>query len=448
MNNKKNSPAKLKTSARAAALESLLRCERDGRWSNLEIDAAIKKYRLEGAERSLYTSLVYGVVEMRLTLDFIIGELSARPLAALDAEVVMILRLGLYQLIRLDRIPESAAVNESVALTKGRVTSAASFVNAILRGFLRKYGRGSLPLPDKSDMIRYLSVKYSCSEDVVRTLGSEAEAILEAFSRQPATTLRVNTLKISRDELLTRLEADGISAEPTLRSHIGVSVATHSDSDRLAKILAEGLAFVQDEASQIALLAAAPKPGSRVIDACSCPGGKSFSAAMMMGNSGEISSFDLHKNKLSLVESGAKRLGISIISTAERNGSVEAPELEKSADLVLCDAPCSGLGVIAKKPDLRYKSAEEYDRLPEIQYAILSNCARWAKVGGYVVYSTCTLNKAENEAVSSRFADENPDFEPVDFEAADLQSSDGRLTLYPHLHGTDGFYISKFRRLR
>ena len=438
-----------KTDARFAAYSSLLRCESDRKYSNLEVDSAIGKYKLEGAEKGLYTTLVYGVLERLLTLDYIIAKLSSRPVSELDAEVRILLRLGLYQLIWLDRIPERAAVSESVELAKAVAPRAAAFVNALLRSFLRTIGRDKLPYPDRSDRIKYLSVRYSCSEDVIRTLeacAGDAEPLLAAFEVNPTPTLRVNTLKISRDALLSQLSDEGVGAQATKYSPFGIKLEKNSIPAKITELISAGYVYIQDEASQLALCAAEPKPGMIVIDACACPGGKSFSAAMLMENQGRVMSFDLHKNKLSLIGRGAERLGISIITTAEKNGAEYDANLCESADLVLCDAPCSGLGVIAKKPELRYKRREEIERLPEIQYAILSNCARYVKPGGRLYYTTCTLNRAENQAVAERFLSESAAFEPIRFDAGGIRGEDGLLTLMPQLHGTDGFFISGFKK--
>jgi 16S rRNA (cytosine967-C5)-methyltransferase len=217
-------------------------------------------------------------------------------------------------------------------------------------------------------------------------------------------------------------------------------------SPEIMELIEKGFVYIQDEASQLAMHFAAPEPDSVVIDTCACPGGKSFSAAILMENRGRIMSFDLHKNKLSLVQSGAKRLGISIIETAEKNGSVRDDALVGIADTVLCDVPCSGLGVIAKKPEIRYKSKGEIERLPQIQYAILSNAADYVKPGGVLCYSTCTVNRAENEAVAEKFLASADGFAPEEFALGEIASMNGMLTLYPHVHGTDGFFIAKFRK--
>lgn len=439
----------MKVSARAAAYRSLMLCERDGKYSNLEIDSAIKRFSLDGAERGLFCALVYGVIERRITLDYIIGRLSARPVESLDAEVRTLLRMGLYQLIYMDRIPESAAVNETVALSKRNAPRAAAFINAVLRGFLRTYGKNSLPYPDRLDMTEYLSVRYSCSPDVVKIFTScfnDAEAVLSAFETQPDITLRVNTLRHQREEIIAKLNGEEISAEPTRYSPFGIRLTGKSLNQRISELISQGSVYIQDEASQIAVLAADPKPDTVVLDTCSCPGGKSFGAAMLMKNRGEIRSFDLHKNKLSLVEKGAKRLGIDIITTSEKNGSVFSKELVECADTVICDVPCSGLGVIAKKPEIRYKTAEEISRLPEIQYAILSNVSKYVKRGGVLCYSTCTLNRSENDEVVHKFMSMTDEFEMCDFSVSSLSSNKGMLVMSPDLHKTDGFFVAKMKR--
>ena len=425
-----------KITARAAAFRSLIACERDKKYTNLEIDAAIRRFKLEGPERGLYTALTYGVIERRITLDHIIGKLSTRPLAALDAPTATLLRLGLYQLIWLDRVPDHAAVGETVALAKAEAPRAASFVNAVLRGFQRTYGKDSLPLPEKSDPA-YLSVKYSVGADVLAALSAaseDTEALLAGFEAHRAVTLRVNTLKISRDALLTQLAGADCEAEACRYSPFGVKLKNGIISPEISELIEKGFVYIQDEASQLAALAASPAPGSTVIDTCACPGGKSFSAAILMENTGRVMSFDLHKNKLSLVDSGAKKLGITIIETAEKNGAVYDAALDSVADTVLCDVPCSGLGVIAKKPEIRYKEAAEFARLPEIQYAILKNAARYVKPGGVVIYSTCTICKNENEENARWFGETFPEFE-----------MEWGKQIFPSRE-TDGFYIAKFKR--
>ncbi len=440
---------KTKFTARSAAYRSLILCERDKKYSNLEIDSSIRRFGLEGAEKGLYTTLVYGVTERLITLDYIIAKLSSKPVSSLDGQVITLLRLGLYQIIYLDRIPDSAAVNETVELAKKEVPRAASFVNAVLRGFLRTMDAKNLPYPDKSDVLEYLSARYSLGKEVVRMLTdscANTEAILEAFQTQPSVTLRVNTLKTTVNELISLLADKNIEAVPTTYSSVGVKLVKKSVPAEISELISKGYVYIQDEASQIASLAADPAPGSTVLDICACPGGKSFGAAILMENKGEVRSFDLHKNKLSLVSSGAARLGISIISVAEKNGAVRDEALIEAADTVICDVPCSGLGVIAKKPEIRYKSRSEMERLPEIQYSILKNASDYVKHGGVLCYSTCTLNKKENEEVVRRFLAQTDEYTAEDFSVGTLASENGMLTLLPNIHGTDGFFIAKLRR--
>ncbi len=426
----------MSVNVREAALNSIIRCEKDGRYSNIELDAAIKKYNLEGVDRSFFTALVYGVIEKSITLDYIISKYSKYDLTELDTFVLNILRLGAYQALYLDRTPDFAVVNESVEMAKRRCKeSVGGFVNAVLRSIIRS--RDNLPMPDKKNTVKYYSVKYSLPEWMVKLwcdcLGSsEAEKIMEGLNRRPHITLRVNTLKISRDELIEKFKSEGISVSAV--SDCDSAVVLEVDCPVDALHIDEGLCFVQDISSQLCVNALNPKPGSTVIDTCACPGGKSFGAAIKMSNCGRVISLDLHKNKLSLIEKGAEKMKIDIIETREQDGTKFVEEYEDLADYLLCDVPCSGLGVIAKKPDLRRKKAEDVERLPKTQYAILQNCSRYVKANGTLVYSTCTLNPAENEDVAERFANENCNFIMTESK-----------TIYP-ASDRDGFYYAVFKK--
>ena len=449
-------PKKPAVSARRAAYDSLIRCGRDGKYSNIEIDSVLKKTGLEGAERGFFTTLVYGVIERAVTLDYALSLVSDKSPEKLDPEVRTILRLALYQIIFLDRVPESAAVNEAVVLAKDVMFSSATFVNAVLRGYLRRFGKGTAGLFSEisriEDANERLSVRYSMSVDVISLLGEYAGdtlvSLLDSLEKQPFPALRVNTLKISRDEMLERLNFGGDHARISTVSPFGLKLKNHNITPEISELISDGYVYIQDEASQIAVACAAPAAGETVLDVCACPGGKSFSAAILMENRGQVKSFDLHRNKLSLIEKGAEKMGISIISTAEKNGAEFDPSLENSADLVIVDAPCSGLGVIAKKPEIRYKKREDISRLPEIQRAILENSARYVKPGGRLFYSTCTLNIHENDEIADSFAAEHPEFERMTFGTGEIQSRDGKITLRPDVHGTDGFFIAGFRRTK
>ena len=430
---------------RKLALELLLKTEKAGQYSNIAIDNAIKKNCLDQKDSSLLCVLVYGVIERKLTLDYIIDSLSSLPPSKIEVETRNILRLGLYQLIYLDKIPPHAAINESVELA---IKRSRGFVNAILRGYQRKADEIEFPDKEKSP-VRYLSVAYSFPEALCeKFIGifgfDKAEKIFEAFCKEPTMTLRVNTLKISREDFIKMLEEKGISASCAPLSPIGVKVERAAISELG---IDEGLCFVQDEASQLSTLALGAQSGDKLLDVCSCPGSKSFGAAIEMGNEGEILSFDLHENKLSLVKSGAERLGISIISTNARDGRNFDPALENYADKIICDVPCSGFGVMAKKPEIRYKDPKESAGLPQIQYDILCNSARYLKVGGILLYSTCTLFPEENELNVEKFLASHKNFEYCDFKIGSIESTRGMLTLNPYDHDTDGFFIAKLKRI-
>ena len=429
--------------ARESAFLSLQKHENSGSYSNIELSHAIERAHLEGAEKSLYTALFYGVIERKLTLDYYISLLSDRK--DIDLNVRVILRLGLYQLLYMTKIPESAAVNESVKLARRFYArkNSENFINAVLRNFIRK--KKTLRLPDeKKEPVRRLSVEYSVPEWICRlwlnAYGWErAVAILKTVNNHPSLTLTVNTLKTSPAALCEALNLAGIKAE--ISSVSRYSILTDGAVPISALENFEGQYFVQDEASALCVAAMGAKPGDLVLDACACPGGKSFGMAMSMNNEGCIRSLDLHKNKLSLIETGAEKLGISIIETGVQNASVHNPEMPVF-DKILCDVPCSGLGVIAKKPDIRYKSEEDIVRLPVLQAKILETNAAYLKTGGTLVYSTCTLNPAENREIVERFLANHPEFSPCPFTAGAVVS-DGMLEFLPYEYGTDGFFIAK-----
>ncbi len=382
---------------RRLAFESLKKCEADGKYSNLEVTSRLCKNDLDERDRGLYTALVYGVIEKKITLDTLILTLSDRKV--LDKDTLTALRLGLYQILFMDRIPDHAAINESVSLVKS--TSRAPFVNAVLRRAVREKESLAERLVSAGE-----SAVYSFPEWIIELwregYGEERKtALLEAFSKKPPVTLRVNTLKITPDALLEKL--------PSAEKHPFADDILVLREGGVEKLYGyeEGLFFVQGTSSRVAVKALGLAGGERVIDTCACPGGKSFTAAIDMGNKGEIFSFDLHRSKLSLIEKGAKRLGLDIISADENNAYFPKEVLIGTADAVICDVPCSGLGIVAKKPDIKYKEREEIERLPEIQKKILEKSVLYLKKGGRLLYSTCTLNPRENERVTDAFLKEN-----------------------------------------
>ncbi len=425
-------------SARRAAYDSLVAFAKHGKYTNLEVASSLSRYSFSDEDKRLYTALVYGVAERLTTLDYVIGTISSREIGKTDVGCLTCIRLGLYQLIYMDRIPPHAAVSESVALADRR---SKGFVNAVLREFQRRGGK--VELPPTTDAARYCSVKYSCPEEMCRflisKLGEEtAKRVLSASVEPRDATVRVNTLICDSKTLI-----DGVFKDGRIN---GLSDDLIDGPSLAGADMADPRWFVQDAASRLAVSALSPQPGDTVIDVCAAPGGKSFSAAIDMKNEGRIYSFDLHENKINLIRNGACRLGIDIIRASAHDASSPVEELRESADGVLCDAPCSGLGVMSKKPDIKYKDVGEIERLPSVQQRILCGASEYVKRGGVLVYSTCTVNPDENEAVVKEFLSHHKDFEPSPFKAGTIDCPSGMLTLLPDEYKTDGFFIAKMAR--
>lgn len=426
--------------ARRLALDILTRWEKSGGYSQILLDTYLSRRSLDEKDKALVTALVNGVIARKLTLDYTIDAFSRLPGGKIEPATRNILRLGLLQLTYFDRIPDHAAVNESVALAPRR---SAGFVNAVLRSYLRA-GK-SVPLPTAGT--EGLSVRHSVDAELCGALteayGYErADAILAAFSEPPSIALRVNTLKTDRESLLKKLK--GASASEL--SPCGI-VADGGNVTELPGF-DEGEFFVQGIASQLctAAIGGADLCGGLFVDACSAPGSKSFGVAIDMQDRGRVLSFDLHESKLSLIANGAKRLGFGIVETSKADARHFIPELSGRADAVLCDVPCSGYGVLAKKPEIRYRSPASRGELPQIQYAILENCAKYVKRGGVLVYSTCTVLPDENEGNAKRFlALHGDEFVAEDFTVCGRRYG-AFTTLLPDTDHTDGFFIAKFRR--
>ena len=436
---------------RNLALKTLLSIERDGSYSALAINNSVKENKLNRLDSSFLSALVYGVLESQLTLDYIIKTYSKIPLRKIEQKTKIILRLGIFQLVFMDKVPDSAAVNESVNLAKKhRLTKSSGFINGILRSVTRAEQR--LVLPDKSkDYEYYLSIRYSCPRELIKlwtdSYGAEiTENILKSLLGRPQLTARVNTLRTTPEKLLSQLRDDG--AEAGLSDLVeNAVVLKNTGSVESLSVFKNGDLYIQDIASQLCVKALDPKPHDIMLDVCSAPGGKSFTAAQYMENRGKIYAFDIYEHKLRLIEKTASRLGISIIKTDIREAQSDTRELEL-CDKVLCDVPCSGLGILSRKPEIRYKKDLLNPELSELQYKILTNTARFTAYGGTLIYSTCTLNPAENTENVKRFLSEYPEFKPAELNLGIESVADepsNCLTLFP-FGGTDGFFIAKFKR--
>ena len=426
---------------RKLALSFLNEYESLGKYINLSLSSH-RADNLSPEERAFLTSLLYTTIENKLTYDYYISAISGRGSDKIDLTTKNILRLGLCQLLDMNSVPSFAAVNESVKLARN--PGERSFVNGILRSADRQ--RENLPLPDKEkNYARYLSVRYSFPLWIVKKFISvfgtyEAERLLLANRAQAPTDLTVNTEKISVSDFYTKLKNLGYQVSVPELSPLTVRIEGSVDPTSLSGF-SEGEFFVQDAACAASVAVLSPRENENLIDVCSAPGGKSFAAAILMKNSGRVNSFDIHESKISLISGGAERLSLSSVNAVARDALKPDESLFGTADKVICDVPCSGLGVLRKKPDLRYRSEDGVAELPEIQYSILTESAKYLKAKGRMVYSTCTLLPEENGGVADRFLKENKNFRAVDFSIGNYQSENGRFTFLPHVHNTDGFFV-------
>lgn len=426
-------------------LKSLLEYEKSDKYSNLVLNSKSLD-SLSKEERGLFTLIFYSVIEHKITLDYYIGVISKRQTGEISPRALLILRIGAAELLYINSIPDYAAVNECVSLAKSAGERA--FINGVLRTLVRE--KGNLPLPDKNKSIyRYLSVKYSVSREILKLLsaavGEEGlEDYLSAISSLNYTDISVNLKKTTREAYLEILLSGGYAAKKSSYSSLGIRIEGSVNPSELP-YYSEGYFFVQDEASALLADVAGVSENMRAVDVCSAPGGKSLALASLSRDTAEIYAFDLRESKLSLIESSKKRLGFEKITVGHLDATKPKAELFSSFDVVLCDVPCSGLGILSKKADMRYKDISGLDELPSLQYEILNKSKDYLKNGGTLIYSTCTVNPLENGGVIDRFLLENPEYEKVPFEIGTLKT-DGALTLYPNIHKTDGFFICKLRR--
>ncbi len=434
-------------SARAAALRVLTACRTNDAWADAALSAELKRAPLSAADAALASRIVYGVLQNRMLLDHWIGAFCLQRPEHLQQPLPDILRIGAYQILFLDKVPDRAAVSEAVELAKtSKRGAAAGLVNAVLRKVSQnKESPPALPADPVDRLCTETSHLRWLAERLIAILGrEEAEAFCRADNALASVTVQVNSLKTSAETLLSELSAAGINARSHAWAPDCLELSGVGDLTAL-RAFRQGEFFVQDAAARCVTLAAGIAPGMRVLDVCAAPGGKSFSAAFAMRGEGQIVACDLHENKLKRIRTGADRLGIGCIDAVSADGRAFRPEWDGVFDAVLCDVPCSGLGIIRKKPDIRYKDPAALSALPPIQRAILANAARYVRPGGVLLYSTCTVLPEENEGVTDAFLSQNDHFTYESF-ALPIGMADGRVTLWPQRHGTDGFYLAKMRR--
>lgn len=419
--------------ARKIAVKTLIKIGDEGTFSNLAVSEALKNADLDDRDKGLATALIYGVLDRQITLDYILSKFLKNPINKTPNFTLAVLRTALYQIKYMDKIPQSAAVNEAVKLIKASKESRnAGFVNGVLRNILRS----EIELPN-GNSAEDLSIKYSCplwiSESFIKDYGNDtAEKLLEESLKTPPTVLRINTVKTDTDFVEKELLKQGIEVkrgtdENTLELIHGIDISSN-------ELYKKGLFYAQDYASQRAISLLSPKSGDRVLDLCSAPGGKSFTAACLMENKGEIIACDLYTHRVELVKKSAKRLGLGCIKTAVADATEYNPQLGEF-DIVICDVPCSGLGVIRRKPEIKYTAQSDLKELGEIQLKIAENALRYLKKGGRMLYSTCTLRREENEKLVISLQKEYNDLKLL-----------REHTFMPHIDGSDGFYCAVLQK--
>lgn len=439
--------------ARKLAFKTLYDIERNKNYSNISVNKNFKNVDLSDQEKGLATELIYGIIENKYYLNYIIDKLSKIKSKKMSTYVKITLWLGIYQILFLDSIKDHAAVNESVAIIKKYDKKSSGFVNAILRNVIRN--KDDIMEIDKTDIIEYLSIKYSYSPWIIKKwigdFGQDfAEDLLDANSEKPKLYIRVNTLKTNRDELIEKLSKQGIECRKVNGIEEAIQVQNLKSIEN-NKFFKEGYFTVQDISSMLVGKVLNPEENKLILDICSAPGGKTTHVATIMKNSGKVVARDVFDHKLKLINQTVKRLGLKNVKVEDGDALKLDQESINKFDYVICDVPCSGMGIIKRKPEIKFKKEEELKNLPEIQKNILNNASKYVKIGGNLIYSTCTIHDEENIDIVKSFLDENDNFElvPINEVNIDLDNQDsGYIKIYPNIHGMDGFFISKLKRVR
>jgi len=458
MENSKNKKEERKIdTARETALKILYDINEKGAYSNISINKYFNFHELKEIDKAFVTELVYGTVKWKLTIDWIIEQFSRVKLSKISPWIMNILRMGVYQLLFVDRVPATAACNESVKLAKRYGHSATSgYVNAVLRNIARN--KNKIEYPDKNkDVLRFLSIKYSHPEWMVKKwvdlFGTDfTEELLSSNNEVPELMVRVNTLKTTRNELAESLKTSGYNVENGRYIEQALIIKNPQSVSEMESFK-KGYFQVQDESSMLVAQILDPRPGELVIDVCSAPGGKATHIAELMKNKGCVIARDIHEHKIKLINDAVNRLGLDIVKTELFDATMTDERYREKADRVLVDAPCTGLGIIRRKPDIKWERTEaDIREITGLQKKILLAAATYVKPGGTLVYSTCTINPEENEEVIMDFVRSNSSFRLVDITQhlpKSLQKADavnGYIQLFPNTDKVDGFFIARVTR--
>ncbi|HIK37696.1 MAG: 16S rRNA (cytosine(967)-C(5))-methyltransferase [Geminocystis sp.] len=430
-------------------------------YGDVALERILQNYPTEAKDRHLASELVYGILRRKRTLDSLINQLGTKKASSQPLPLRIILQIGLYQLRYLEKIPPFAAVDTSVELAKANgLGKLAPVVNAILRNYIRKSSTQE-PLVLPTDRIAHLGVKYSFPDWIVSLFqkqfgGSLTEELLQWFNQTPTIDIRVNILLTTREKLQETLQEEGIETETI--PYLPQALRIKSPAGNLAEtsLFKSGWFTIQDGSAQLVTHFLNPQPGEIVIDACAAPGGKTTHMAELMGDRGKIIAVEYHPQRLAKIQENVQRLGLTSVEI-HQGDSRHLNQWEGMADRVLIDVPCSGLGILHRNPDIRWlRKPQQIQHLTELQGQLLENCSKWVKKGGILVYSTCTLNQAENEAIILRFLQSHPQWqwETKNDELCQiswlLSEKKGRtesmVTILPPLHHLDGFFMAKLRK--
>lgn len=439
--------------SRELAFKTLYDIERNKNYSNISINKNFKNVNISDQEKGLATELVYGIIENKYYLNYIIDKLSKIKSKKMSTYVKISLWLGIYQILFLDSIKDHAAVNESVNLIKKYDRKSSGFVNAILRNVLRQ--KDTIMEIENKDIKDELSIKYSYNPWIIEKWISDfgqdfTEDLLEANAEKPNLYIRTNTLKITRDELIEKLLEKGIKCSKVngIDEAIIVQNLKNIENNELFK---KGYFTIQDISSMLVGKITNPNKNSKILDICSAPGGKTTHVATIMGNTGKVVARDVFEHKLKLIKSTVNRLGLTNVEVENKDALLLDENIIDEFDYVLADVPCSGLGIIKRKPEIKFKEKNELSSLPDIQSKILKNASKYVKLNGTLIYSTCTIHDEENIEVIETFLKENENFElvPIENINIDLDNQEkGYIKIYPNIHGMDGFFIAKLKRVR
>lgn len=439
--------------SREVALKALYDIEKNKNYSNMAVNKYLKNSDLKDIDRGFATEIIYGVIENKYYLDYIIDKFSKIKSKKMSVYVRILLWIGIYQIMFLNSVSDYAAVNETVNLAKKYDKRSSGFINAILRNVIRN--KDDIRAVDKKDTVDYLSTKYSYNPWIIQNwtenFGKEfTEELLESNSERPSIYLRTNTLKITRDELIKILKEQGLKCDKVSLIPEAIKVENLKNIEN-NDLFRKGYFTIQDVSSMIVGHVLNPKENSLVLDVCSAPGGKTTHVATLMNNTGKIVSRDIFSHKLNLIRQTVDRLGLTNVEIQEFDALKLDEKSMSKFDYVVADVPCSGLGIIRRKPEIKYKNKEEIISLPNIQNIILENASKYVKVGGTLVYSTCTIEDRENIDIVKDFLKNNNNFElePIENIKIDLDNQeDGYIKIYPNVHGIDGFFIAKLKRTR